>query len=79
MSNNYLKVGKLYSLTSTTDTAISGASFIHGIYNNHGNTVVVTIDGLAISIVKDVTISFSVPVALSTVKIDTGSAIIIYS
>jgi hypothetical protein len=79
MSNNYLKVGKLYSLTSTTDTTISGASFIHGIYNNHGNAVIVTINGLAISIAKDITISFSVPVALSTVKIDTGSAIIIYS
>ena len=79
MSNNYLKVGKLYSLTSNVNISIPSASFIHGIHNPSGGQVIVTVNDISIVVAKDVTISFSVPIALSTVKIDAGTAVIIYS
>jgi hypothetical protein len=79
MSNNYLKVGKLYNLISTTDVSIDGASFVLGINNNSAGAVVVTIDGIAFSLSKDVTIAFPAPIAFSKVKINTGSAVIFYS
>lgn len=80
MSNNYLKVGKLYSLTSTTDVSIDGASFILGINNNHTNTIIVTVDGVAFNIAKDTTIPFPVPIAFSKIKVSAGgSAVIFYS
>ena len=80
MSNNYLKVGKLYSLTSTTDVSIDCASFILGINNNHTNAIVVTVDGVAFNIAKDVTVPFSAPIAFSKIKVSAGgSAVIFYS
>lgn len=80
MSNNYLKVGKLYSLTSTTDVSIDGASFILGINNNHTNTIVVTVDGVAFNMAKDVTVPFPAPIAFSKIKVSAGgSAVIFYS
>jgi hypothetical protein len=80
MSNNYLKVGKLYSLTSTTDVSIDGASFMLGINNNHTNSITVTVDGIAFNLAQNITVSFPVPVAFSKVKVSTGaSAVIFYS
>lgn len=80
MSNDYLKVGKLYSLTSTVDVAITGASFIHGISNTHNNSIDILIDGIRISLSVGQNISFSVPIAFSKVKLGTaGSSTIIYS
>lgn len=34
MSDNYLKTSNLYNLTSTSNVTITGASFLHGIYNS---------------------------------------------
>jgi hypothetical protein len=79
MSNNYLKVGKLYSLTSSTDVSIDGASFVLGINNNHTNSIIVTIDGIAFSLSKDITVTFPAPIPFSKVKINSGSAVIFYS
>lgn len=80
MSNNYLRVGKIYNLTSTTDVSINGASFILGINNNHNNSITVTVDGVNFNLAQNVTIPFPVPVAFSTVKVSTGaSAVIFYS
>ena len=80
MSNNYLKVGKLYNLTSVTDVSIDGASFILGIYNTHTNSIIVTVDGIAFHLSKDVTVPFPAPIPFSKIKISTGaSAVIFYS
>jgi hypothetical protein len=80
MSNNYLKVGKLYSLTSSTDVSIQGASFMLGINNNHTNSIIVTVDGVEFHLSKDVTISFPAPIVFSKIKISAGgSAVIFYS
>lgn len=81
MSNNYLKVGKLYTLDSSTDVAIAGASFIHAIHSNHQNTATITIDGTyTISLGGYSFTNFNVPVAFSTIKItNNASATIIYS
>jgi hypothetical protein len=80
MSNNYLKVGKLYSLTSTTDVSIDGASFMLGINNNHNNAIVVTVDGITLNLGVNSTISFPSPIAFSKVKVSTGAtAVIFYS
>lgn len=80
MSNNYLKVGKLYSLTSTTDVSIDGASFMLGINNNHTNSITVTVDGIAFNLAQNITISFPAPIAFSKVKVSSGaSAVIFYS
>jgi hypothetical protein len=80
MSNNYLKVGKLYNLSSNTYISINGASFIHGINNNHDNAIIVTIDGYEIHVAKDTSVSFSIPIAFSQIKIGNSStAVIVYS
>jgi hypothetical protein len=80
MSNNYLKVGRLYSLTSTTDVSITGASFMLGINNNHTNAIIVTVDGVTFNIAKDVTVPFPAPIAFSKIKVSAGgSAVIFYS
>jgi hypothetical protein len=80
MSNNYLKVGKLYSLTSVTDVSINGASFMLGINNNHNNAITVTVDGIAFNLSVNTTVNFPAPIAFSKVKISTGaSAVIFYS
>ncbi len=80
MSNNYLRVGKIYNLTSTTDVSINGASFILGINNNHTNSITVTVDGVNFNLAQNVTVPFPVPVAFSKVKVSTGaSAVIFYS
>lgn len=80
MSNNYLKVGKLYSLTSNTDVSISGSSFILGINNNHTNAIIVTVDGVAFNIAKDTTVSFPAPIVFSKIKVSAdGAAVIFYS
>lgn len=79
MSNNYLKVGKLYSLSSTTDVSISGSSFIHAIVSNHNNTATVTIDGIALSISSYSYLNFNVPIAFSAIKTSAGTMTIVYS
>jgi hypothetical protein len=80
MSNNYLKIGKLYSLTSNTDVSIDGASFMLGINNNHNNSIVVTVDGIAFNLSTNITVNFPAPIAFSKVKISAGaSAVIFYS
>ena len=80
MSNNYLKVGKLYSLSSTIDVSINGASFIHAIHNNHTSAVTVTIDGTyTIILAANGFTNFNIPIAFSTVKISTSSATVVYS
>ena len=47
MGTEHLKIGKLFTLNQsngTSNTQISGASFIHAIYNIHTSVVTVTID-----------------------------------
>ena len=80
MTNNYIKIGKLYNLTSNAYTSISKASFIHAINNNHDNAIVVTIDDFDIHIAKDMSLSFPIPIAFSQIKIgNSSSAVIVYS
>lgn len=80
MGNNYLKVGKLYRLISTTDVSINEASFMLGINNSHTNAITVTVDGIPFNLAVNTTISFPAPVIFSTVRVSTGaSAVIFYS
>ena len=94
MSDNYQKVGKIFTLdqsNGTSATSIPSAAFIHGIVNTHTSTIRVTIDESYIfnlngyntnSLSSPFYINFPVPVTFSTIKIDTGTghaAQIIYS
>jgi hypothetical protein len=82
MSEIYLKVGKLYKLTGTASTVISGASFIHGAYNASNSSAILTIDNnYPIHLAKDGGATFGVPVPFSSVKMDSVSntGVILYS
>jgi hypothetical protein len=81
MSNNYLRVGKIYHLTSATNVTIPGASFIHGINNNDTGKVIVIIDDVEIHIAQEGTVSFSIPIAFSSLKVKNAgeTAAIFYS
>ena len=80
MSNNYLKVGKLYNLTSTSSVAISGASLIHGLYNGANTAVNVTIDDTyVIHVPVDNGVSFTNPIAFKTIKTTTSTVVVLYS
>lgn len=69
MSQNYLNIGKLYTLTSTGSIPISGASLMHGIYNSANSSIVITVDDLhKIHVASDQSIIFPNPIAFKTVK-----------
>jgi hypothetical protein len=82
MSNNYLKVGKLYTLNTTGITTITGASFIHGIYNATNAPATVVIDNsYYIHTASDDSAVFPIPVSFSTVKMASvnTTGVILYS
>lgn len=81
MANDYSKVGKFYTLTSTSSVPITGASVIHGIYNGANSSIVVTIDSYPIHIASDASVTFPNPVSFTGVKTSTSTAtgIILYS
>lgn len=78
MSDNYLKVGKLYNLSSTTDVAIAGASLIHGLYNSSNTAVTVTIDG-SYAIYVSNAVTFPNPIAFNTIKTSASTIVVLYS
>lgn len=80
MGNNYIKVGNFYNLTSTGSIGISGASFIHGIYNSHNNSIVVTVDDHPFCVAQNSSINFPIPATFTGIKIgNSSSATILYS
>jgi hypothetical protein len=82
MSNNYLKVGKLYTLGTTAVTAITGASFIHGVYNGSNAAAEVVIDNTHIvHMANDGSVTFPIPLSFSTVKMSSANTtgVILYS
>lgn len=82
MSQNYLNIGKLYTLTSTGSIPISGASLMHGIYNSANSSIMVTIDDeYRIHVASDQAVTFPNPIAFKTVKTSaiTATGTILYS
>lgn len=82
MSNNYLKVGKLYTLATTGVTTITGASFIHGVYNATNAAATVVIDNsYYIHSISDGSATFPIPVSFSTVRMASinTTGVILYS
>jgi hypothetical protein len=82
MSNNYLKVGKLYTLATTGVTTITGASFIHGMYNASNAAATVVIDNsYYIHSASDGSATFPIPVSFSTVRMASinTTGVILYS
>ena len=82
MSQNYLNVGRFYTLTSTVNISITGASLIHGIYNAANANIVVTVDGkYNIHVAADQSVNFINPVSFKTLKTSaaTATGIILYS
>jgi hypothetical protein len=80
MSDNYLKIGKLYSVTSATDITVTGASVLHGIYNPYNSAIVLWVDSTyPIHVPTDGHITFPNPVAFNTIRASVGSGIISYS
>lgn len=87
MSANYLKVGKIYTINQSNATSafnIPSASFIHQIHNLHsGGAITITIDeSYSFLIAASSYLNFNVPVAFSSIKIDTAAshaANVIYS
>jgi hypothetical protein len=81
MGNNYIKAAKFYSLTSNSTVSISGASFLHGIYNSHNNAISVTVDdAYTICIAQNNSVTFPTPVVFTGIKIgNSSSATILYS
>ena len=82
MSNNYLKIGKLYTLATTGTTTITGASFIHGVYNASNAAAAVVIDNsYYIHSASDGSVAFPIPVSFSTVRMASinTTGVILYS
>ena len=69
MAENFLKIGKLYTLTSTSNVLITGASFIHSIHNSSNAPIAVCIDNAhKIHVASDNSTMFLAPLAFSGVK-----------
>jgi len=82
MSNNYLKVGKLYTLGTTAATTITGASFIHGVYNGSNAAASLVVDNTHIvHMANDSSVTFPIPLSFSTVKMfaTNTTGVILYS
>lgn len=69
MGNDYLKIGKLYTLTSTSNVLITGASFIHSIHNSSNAPIAVCVDNAhKVHVATDNSVMFLAPLAFSGVK-----------
>ena len=82
MGQNYLNVGKLYTLTSTGSVSITGASLIHGIYNSANTSIVITIDDEhKIHVPADQSVVFPNSIAFKKIKTSavTATGTILYS
>jgi hypothetical protein len=81
MSSDYLKIGKLYNLNSTSTIGITGASLIHGIYTATNSAITITIDNTYQVYVPLNGITFSNPIAFTGVRTTSVNAtgIILYS
>ena len=80
MSNNYLKVGKVYTLIANTCASIPGASFLHGIHVSGAVAANYVIDSSYYFSVSNnnAGIDFSIPIAFTSISGD-HTASIIYS
>ena len=82
MSNNYLKVGNLYTLNTTGITYITGASLLHALYNGSNSTTSVVVDNThIIHIPVDDHVTFPNPLAFSNVRMYSSNTtgVILYS
>lgn len=82
MGQNYLNVGRFYTLTSAVNVCITGASLIHGIYNSANANIVVTIDDkYNIHVSADQSVNFINPVVFKTLRTssNTATGTILYS
>ncbi len=82
MSNDFYKVGRLYNLTSVSTVCITGASFMHGIYNGANAALTITIDNTyPVRVPIDGFISFPAPIPFTGVKTTstTATGIILYT
>ena len=82
MADNYQKIGKLYTLGVTGITTITGASFIHGMYNASNAAATVIVDNAyQIHMVTDGSANFPVPFAFSNVRMSSTNTtgVILYS
>jgi hypothetical protein len=69
MSDNYQKIGKLYTLNTTGITTITGASFLHGLYNGSNAAASVVVDNTHIvHVPSDDAVYFPTPLGFSTVR-----------
>ena len=84
MGIEHLKVGKIFNLNQsngTSDIKITGASFIHAIYNIHSSLITITIDNQYVFPINGYSSSatpnfytFPIPLAFNTIKIDTAAS-----
>lgn len=82
MSENYLKSAKLYTLNTTGVTTISGAGFIHGIYNaTNAATIVIVDNAHRIHLTNDGNATFPVPLTFSNIRMfaNNTTGVILYS
>jgi hypothetical protein len=82
MADNYQKIGKFYTLTGMTPITITGASFLHGLYNGTNGVATVVVDSThLLHIPNDDGITFPVPVPFSTVRMNAlnTTGVILYS
>ena len=80
MSDTFSKVGKLYSLSSTTNVLIAGASLLHGLYNGANAAANVTVDGQhVIHVPVDGSVTFPNPVAFNTIRTTASTIVVLYS
>lgn len=69
MANDYLKIGKLYTLNTTANVTITGAGFIHSIHNTSSAAIGVCIDNAyRVQVPADNSTIFLAPLAFSGVK-----------
>lgn len=80
MSYDYQKVGKLYNVTSATNVTITGASFLHSIYNPYNSAIVLWVNDIyPIHVASDAYVTFPNPISFSGIRASVGSGVISYS
>ena len=82
MADNYQKIGKFYTLNTTNSTTITGASFLHGLYNGTNGVATVVVDNThLLHLPSDDGITFPIGVPFSTVKMNAANTtgVILYS
>jgi hypothetical protein len=80
MSYDYQRVGKLYNVTGTVNFSITGASFLHSIYNPYNSAIVLMVNDIhPIHVPTDGFVTFPNAIAFTGIRATVGSGIISYS